>query len=764
MMNNSPLLGLINNIALLLAIGLLFDLTLYYRATRNDGLYRIPLGIVTGGIGILLMMTPWVFAEGIIFDTRSVLLTISGLFFGLIPTLIAMAMTAAFRAYQGGAAMWTGISVIIASGGLSLLMRYRWKKDLINLRISQIYVLGLVVHLVMLALMFLMPWQTALEVVRRITPSVMIFYPLATTLLGMLMIQRLKRVEATEELQKNETRLQSLVEILQHPVGAEKSLLDFALEKAISLSDSKIGFIFFYNAETEMLTLHSWSKIVRDELVLPDQFTYTNLADSGLWGETVRRKEAFILNDYSNTQLNKKGIPLGSIPIQRFLSVPIVVDDKIVGVLGVANKELAYEPAEAKQLTILINTAWVASERERVEGQLYQSKLRYETIITNLPKSVVAILDDHFNIEFIGGSEQFKINGQSQDIIGKPLQEAIDIEFARDWVDALSPALGGETVQTEGEFFGSYYNMLAVPLRNSSGEIKNILVLAMNISERRENEEELQRLLTFAEHSRIALLSVIEDHKEAEEEITRLNQQLEKRVLERTTQLEQANAELEAFSYSVSHDLRAPLRAMDGFSSVILAEYKDQLDQRGQHYLTRIQEASKRMGLLINDLLDLSRVSRTDLHKEEVNLSMLATEVASEVEREFPDTKVEFEIEKDILVLADRNLLQILLENLLANAVKFSSQNEIAQVSLGMVTHADEILLVIRDNGVGFNMEYVDKLFSPFQRLHGATEFPGTGIGLATVQRIVHRHGGKIWAEAQENQGAAFFFTLGGVE
>lgn len=763
-MNNPFLLSLVNNIALLLAIALLLDLTIYYRQVRDDRLYQYPLGLLIGGIGVVLMLTPWTFATGIIFDTRSILLGISGIFFGLVPTLIAMAITAVFRYSQGGVAMWTGISVIIASGSLGLIWRYRRRRDLITIQPWQLYLFGLLVHVIMLALMFLMPLQTALQVVNSIAFGVLAIYPVGTTLLGMLMINRLKRVEATIRLRDNEIRLQNLVDILQHPRESSTPILEFTLEKAIAQTESKVGFIFLYQPDVQELKLHTWSKTVMDQCKIAEQNICTSLADSGLWGEAVRQGKAVILNDYENSSLPKKGIPVGHIAIERFLSVPIKSGDEIVGLVGVANKDSDYLPYEGTQLSVLMNTAWLASERIRVEEDLYQSKERYKTIINNLPKSRVTILDNELRYKFLSENEQDQISIVPEEIIGKSIFEVIDPQGAKEAAELYNRALKGETIQTEGEMDGQYYNTVATPLRNSVGEITQALVLSMNISDRHKNEIELKRLFNLAEQSRMALLSVIEDQKRAEEEINQLNLELEKRVRDRTNELQLANQELEAFSYSVSHDLRAPLRAMDGFSTAILADYHDRLDEKGQHYLQRIQEASTRMGQLINDLLDLSRVSRADLNKVEINLSQLAVEIADSLKSDFPSLEVELNIEENLIVWADRNLMRIMLVNLLGNAVKFSSQREKSVIFLQRAIHAGEACFVVRDNGVGFDMEYSSKLFAPFQRLHGVNEFPGSGIGLATVQRIVRRHAGKIWAEAKSGVGAAFFFTLGGEE
>ena len=225
-------------------------------------------------------------------------------------------------------------------------------------------------------------------------------------------------------------------------------------------------------------------------------------------------------------------------------------------------------------------------------------------------------------------------------------------------------------------------------------------------------------------------------------------------------ELEAKNRESEAFSYAVSHDLRAPLRAIDGFSDALISQYRDLLDDKGKHYLRRIHEGSLRMGQLIEDLLDLSRITRRALSRERVNLSDLALEIASELRAEHPQRQVEFAIAPDLAAVGDRHLLRIALQNLAANAWKFTGKCQCARIEFGVRQQDGERVYFVRDNGVGFDMAYADKLFTPFQRLHGAQEFPGTGIGLASVARIIERHGGRAWADGAVGQGATFYFTL----
>ena len=230
--------------------------------------------------------------------------------------------------------------------------------------------------------------------------------------------------------------------------------------------------------------------------------------------------------------------------------------------------------------------------------------------------------------------------------------------------------------------------------------------------------------------------------------------------------LEGVNKELEAFSYSVSHDLRAPLRTIDGFSRILLEDYERSLDKEGRDYLGRVRNASQHMGYLIDDLLNLSRVTRSPLRREEVNLSELVSGVARELRESDPDREAEFTIKKDVTDWGDDSLLLVALKNLLGNAWKFTRNEPVARIEFGVreghSNHPADTVYYIRDNGAGFDMTYADKLFGAFQRLHGAQEFEGTGIGLATVQRIVHRHGGRVWAEGAVGKGATFYFTLGG--
>ena len=250
------------------------------------------------------------------------------------------------------------------------------------------------------------------------------------------------------------------------------------------------------------------------------------------------------------------------------------------------------------------------------------------------------------------------------------------------------------------------------------------------------------------------------ERREAEKEIRRLKDSLERRVLERTAELEVVNKELESFSYSVSHDLRAPLRAIDGFSRALLEDYAEQIDEVGQNYLARLCAASQNMAQLIDDLLNLSRVTRSEIRYESVNLSNLAREIAKKLRDSQPKRLVKFSIEEKVIVMGDERLLRIALQNLFDNAWKFTSKRAQAAIAFGQIRQGEKTEYFVRDDGAGFDMAYADKLFGVFQRLHSAKEFDGTGIGLATVQRIVHRHGGYIRAEAKVGEGAAFYFTL----
>jgi len=226
-------------------------------------------------------------------------------------------------------------------------------------------------------------------------------------------------------------------------------------------------------------------------------------------------------------------------------------------------------------------------------------------------------------------------------------------------------------------------------------------------------------------------------------------------------ELEGANKELEAFSYSVSHDLRAPLRAIDGFSHALLADYENKLDEQGQDYLRRVRGATKRMTQLIDDLLSLSKITRASLTRQRVDLSDVAKHVLAELGGRDPGRRITTRVADDLVVQADPQLITVMLENLLGNAWKFTSKQPAATIEVGKESRGEETVFYIKDNGAGFSMEHATKLFAPFQRLHAPEEFEGTGIGLATVNRVVVRHGGRVWAEARPGQGATFLFTLG---
>jgi light-regulated signal transduction histidine kinase (bacteriophytochrome) len=262
-----------------------------------------------------------------------------------------------------------------------------------------------------------------------------------------------------------------------------------------------------------------------------------------------------------------------------------------------------------------------------------------------------------------------------------------------------------------------------------------------------------------------ASLNLLEDLSEAQAQIRTLNAELETRVELRTAELAAANKNLEAFSYSVAHDLRSPLRALSGYGEILTEDYGDSLGETGRGYVERIQAASQRMDTLIDDLLALSRVSRADMSLGPVNLSAEVTAIAGELQAGEPGRRVRFAIQDGVWVNADRTLIRTVLQNLVENAWKYSGKRDGATIEFGATAAEDAgVCCYVRDNGAGFDPAFADKLFQPFQRLHSVSEFPGTGVGLASVRRIIERHGGRVWAEGAVGRGATFYFTLAAKE
>lgn len=302
----------------------------------------------------------------------------------------------------------------------------------------------------------------------------------------------------------------------------------------------------------------------------------------------------------------------------------------------------------------------------------------------------------------------------------------------------------------DGSFFPVEYTSSPLIV---GGKIAGAVLSFRDISERKRAEEERSRLLALERQARREL-------EIKKTEVEQLNTELEERVRTRTVELEVANKELEAFSYSVSHDLRAPLRSLDGFSHILLDEYAERLDEEGRDFLRRLRNASQNMGQLIDALLQLSRVTRSEMSREQVDLTAIARQIVEELKKTAPERQVDIHIAEGLVAKGDPRLVHVALLNLLGNAWKFTARREHAMIEFGLGQREGVPTFFVKDNGAGFDMNYGNKLFGAFQRLHTAAEFEGSGIGLATVQRIVRRHGGNVWAEGTPGQGATFYFTL----
>jgi PAS domain S-box-containing protein len=439
-------------------------------------------------------------------------------------------------------------------------------------------------------------------------------------------------------------------------------------------------------------------------------------------------------------------------PMRGWLAAPLIGrDGRNMGLLQLSDKyEGEFTENDESILVQLAQMAAVSLENARLIREVQQAEqqlkhqLQFTKSITDSLGEGVYAVDRSERVTFVNPAAQAMLGWTEAELLGEPSHDVLRPHrpnHAAAAVDEceLRSVVSGEVRLQRGE----------VALTRKDGTLLPIAYASSSI--------EIDEAFVGA----VVAFHDITERQQAEEAIKNMNAELERRVIERTAQLEATNLELESFSYSVSHDLRAPLRGIDGFSQALLEDYPELLDAQGQEYLHRIRSATQRMAELIDSLLALSRLTRMELRRDTVDLSQMARAIAADLQQQEPDRQVEWSLADDLIANGDARLLRVALENLLGNAWKFTAHTPAARIAFGKSTQDEGTeAFFVADNGAGFDMAYADKLFGAFQRLHRTNEFPGTGIGLATVQRIIQRHGGRVWAQGRVNEGATISFTL----
>jgi len=700
-MPDGAFLALVHNASLLLAMALVYDLATTRWWGDESRLRQIAVGVAIGGLGIALMLSSWVLEPGIIFDTRSILLGISGLFFGTLPTVIAMAMTAALRLWQGGAATPMGVSVIVASGCIGLAWRYRRRAALADLGAKELYALGVAVHFTMLALTMTLPRGVGLRVLAGIGLPVLVIYPAATAALGLLMVNRLRRKRDADQLRESEERTRAAL---------------YGIGDAVLATDERAR-VTRLNWVAEALT--GWrepdavGRPVREVLRLRTEGSGAEDVDPV--ADVMRTGDVRAIGR-GTVLASREGVTrpvLGSVaPIHA-------ADGSVSGVVVVVRDQTAERAREA-----------AARERESVFRALFEQR-------------AVGVA----HVETPTG-RFLRVNDRYAEILGYGRDELVDRTF-RDVTHPEDVRASSELVEDLLEGRRREYTIDKRYVRKDG----TLVWVTLSVSPMWAPGE------TPSTH--IAMVLDVTERKGAEERMADLNAELERRVARRTELLTEANRELEAFSYSVSHDLRAPLRAIDGFSRILSEEKGSQLDDEGRRLLGIVSGNARKMGQLIDDLLAFSRSSRAEMRRTEVDMTSLARAAFAEARLAAPSgERVELRLANLPPAQGDPDLLRQVWVNLVGNAVKFSALVEAPVVEIEGAVEGRRIVYRVRDNGAGFDMAYAHKLFGVFQRLHAPSEFAGTGVGLALARRIVARHGGDVSAEGAVGRGATFSFWL----
>ncbi|HEY6897103.1 MAG TPA: PAS domain S-box protein [Rhodocyclaceae bacterium] len=552
-----------------------------------------------------------------------------------------------------------------------------------------------------------------------------------------------------QALERERDRVQALNRLRAAFIGNRpvSEVFETVLREILRLTGSEFGLIAELCAEpgeTPYQKVLSASDVAWDA---ESRARYESAAAGGmriersdaLYAAAVNSGEAVIANDPAKDARSCKEMPHGHPQLLSFLGVPLKRGDEVVGSIGLANREGGFDQEVVEFLRPLADGCAQILEAYKDKRALAESEARASLILDTTPEAML-VVDAEGRIA--------RANHSAGDTFGYPPAELIGMD-----VEQLMPE------RFRAHHGGLRQMFVQTPEARPMGKGRDLFALARD---GREFPVEVGLAPVTIDNERQVIVSVadISERKQAEATIRQLNADLEHRVEERTAELKAANAELESFAYAVSHDLRAPLRALNGFSQALLEDYGNQLFSGAKAYLNHIIEGSRRMSDLIDGLLTLSRSTQGEMRRNRIDLSALAEQIHEELVRAEPEHSVEWSIQPGMSTIGDKRMIEVVLRNLLSNAWKYSANAETPTIRFYMENREGLRHYCVTDNGAGFSMKHSEKLFKPFQRLHRQDEFPGIGIGLATVQRIVHRHGGQIMANAKPGQGATFCFTL----
>lgn len=548
-------------------------------------------------------------------------------------------------------------------------------------------------------------------------------------------------IEDITDRVREEQLLTSKMNLIQFSVDhTVEELLDEILNEAEKLTDSQISFVNFPDEDQESFKLQTWSNQTKTIYCKPQEQNFHNpLSEAGVWSDCVRLREPVIHNDY-NALPHRKGLPAGHPEIIRELVFPVLRGDKITTIMGVGNKPSDYNKQDLHVIELFANLSWELSERMRVQQQLKESELKYTIVADNAndwefwraPNGQYLYqspsckrITGYDAKEFLNDTEliiaithpddresfaQHRYTVESKQVPSKAEFKIITREGEIKWIDHVCQPV----FDTDGKFMGT---------RGSNRDIT--------------------------------------DRKRAEHEIQQLNQTLEERVAQRTEQLEGTNKELESFSYSISHDLRAPLRAISGFSQILSTRHRESLNEQGREYLDYIVEASFRMEQLINDLLEYSRLGRRSLNLRPVQLSEIIDNIYTDFESRLNEIGAKIYVSKELPdIYGEESLLRQIFSNLIENAINYRRKEVPLEIRIDSEKDDRGYVIKISDNGIGIPAEYYDKIFNVFQRLHNDDEYPGTGIGLSTVRKALGMMNGTIRVESTVGEGSTFIINL----